>query len=98
MVKHPNKLFHYFLLIYLGYNQCNNDEYPLGSKCLKIFSKKQTWKVAQEKCLAINSNLIYLQDIIQEKKLAYFILNNQQPTSFWISHDNDNEKDGIFFF
>jgi hypothetical protein len=77
--------------IYLGYHQCNDDEYILGSKCIKIFTKKQTWKLAKEKCVSINSNLIRLHDIIQEKKLAYFILTNnqQQPTSFWISDEKD---------
>ncbi|CAF1252897.1 unnamed protein product [Rotaria sordida] len=76
-----------------GYEQCYNDEYILGSKCIKIFSKKQTWKLAKEKCLSIDSNLIRLHDIIQEKKLAYFILTNneqQQLTSFWISNEKDN--------
>jgi hypothetical protein len=39
----------------------------------------------------MNSNLIHLHDIIQEKKLAYFILTDtqQQPTSFWISDEKD---------
>jgi len=39
----------------------------------------------------MNSNLIHLHDIIQEKKLAYFFLtHNEQSTSFWIS--NEKEK------
>jgi hypothetical protein len=88
-----NQIFIILLNVYLGYNHCNDDEVTLGSKCLKIFSKKQTWKLAQEKCLTINSNLIHLDDIIQEKKLAHFLLTNheQQPMSFWIS--NEKEKD-----
>ncbi|CAF2041821.1 unnamed protein product [Rotaria magnacalcarata] len=75
-----------------GYEQCYDDEYVLGSKCIKVFSRKQTWKSAKEKCLSINSNLIRLNDIIQEKKLAYFILTNnqQQSTSFWISNEKEN--------
>ncbi|UJR10705.1 hypothetical protein I4U23_014898 [Adineta vaga] len=72
-----------------GYQQCNDDEYVLGSKCLKIFSEKQTWMSANEKCQSIQSKLIHLHDIIQEKKLAYFIStkNQQLPTSFWISEE-----------
>ncbi|CAF0832043.1 unnamed protein product [Rotaria sp. Silwood1] len=75
-----------------GYEQCYDDEYVLGSKCIKIFSKKQTWKLAKDKCLSMNSNLIRLHDIIQERKLAYFILTNneQQSTSFWISNEKEN--------
>ncbi|CAF1490515.1 unnamed protein product, partial [Adineta steineri] len=79
-----------------GYHQCSDDEYILGSKCIKIFSEKQTWDIANDKCLAIQSNLIHLHDIIQEKKLAYFILTNKEkqlPTSFWIS--NEKEKYNI---
>ncbi|CAF2797307.1 unnamed protein product [Rotaria sp. Silwood2] len=75
-----------------GYEQCHDDEYILGSKCIQIFSKKQSWKSAKEKCVSINSNLIRLNDIIEEKKLAYFILTNneQQSTSFWISNEKEN--------
>ncbi|CAF1247014.1 unnamed protein product [Rotaria magnacalcarata] len=70
-----------------GYYQCNHDEYSLGSKCIKIFQQKQTWNNAQEKCFSIGSRLIHLHDIVQEKKLAYFLLTNyeQQQASFWIS-------------
>ncbi|CAF3823419.1 unnamed protein product [Rotaria sordida] len=76
-----------------GYHQCNNDEYTLGSKCIKIFQQKQTWNNAQEKCLSIGSHLIHLNDIVQEKKLTYFLLTNyeqQQQTSFWISDEKQN--------
>ncbi|CAF2765614.1 unnamed protein product [Rotaria sp. Silwood2] len=77
-----------------GYYQCNNDEYTLGSKCIKIFQQKQTWNDAQEKCLSIGSRLIHLNDIVQEKKLTYFLLTNyeqsQQQTSFWISDEKEN--------
>ncbi|CAF0765862.1 unnamed protein product [Rotaria sp. Silwood1] len=79
-----------------GYHQCNNDEYTLGSKCIKIFQQKQTWNNAQEKCLSIGSHLIHLNDIVQEKKLTYFLLTNyeqqqqQQQTSFWISDQQEN--------
>lgn len=40
----------------------------------------------------MNSNLIYINDIIQEKKLQYFLLNNtqQELNSFWIL--NEKEK------
>ena len=77
-------MFKYFLFI-LGYQQCNADEYNLGSKCLKIFLNKQTWKLAESTCLSIDSKLIYLEDIIEEKKLSDFILKNfKQLESFWI--------------
>jgi hypothetical protein len=73
-----------------GYHQCNTDEYPLGSKCIKIFQQKQTWNYAQEKCLSIDSRLIQLNDILQEKKLTHFLLTNfEQQTSFWISDEKD---------
>lgn len=64
----------------------------LGSKCIKIFSRKQTWRSAKEKCSSINSNLIRLNDIIQDKKLGYFISTNneQKATSFWIANEKDN--------
>jgi hypothetical protein len=80
-------------LFYLGYYQCHKDEYSLGSKCIKIFQEKHSWNNSQEKCLSIGSHLIYLNDIVQEKKLAYFLLTNQQQTSFWIS-DQKNEHNG----
>lgn len=71
-----------------GYHQCRHDEYSIGSKCLKIFQEKQTWPLAQEKCLSIGSQLIQLHDIVQEKKLAHFISNySEQQASFWISDD-----------
>ncbi|CAF1556039.1 unnamed protein product [Adineta ricciae] len=74
-----------------GYQQCNDDEYVLGSKCIKIFSDKQTWTLAHNKCRSIQSKLIHLHDIIQEKKLAYFLSTNQQyPTSFWIAEEKEN--------
>ena len=78
--------------MFLLENQCNNDEYLLGSKCIKIFQEKQTWNFAQEKCLSIGSHLINLNDIVQEKKLTHFLLTNneqQLQTSFWISYDKD---------
>jgi hypothetical protein len=77
--------------LYLGYQQCNNDEYPLGAKCIKIFHQKQTWSYAHEKCLSIGSRLIHLHNILQEKKLAHFLLTNneQQQTSFWISDEKE---------
>ncbi|CAF3626323.1 unnamed protein product [Adineta steineri] len=74
-----------------GYYQCNKDEYSLGSKCLKIFYEQQSWHHAQEKCLSIGSRLIYINDIVEEKKLAYFLSTNQQQTSFWIS-DKKNKN------
>ncbi len=80
-------------LKHLGYHQCGSDEYPLGSKCIKIFQQKQTWNSAQEKCLSIGSRLIHLNDIVQEKKLAHFLSTNseqfQQQTSFWISDEKN---------
>jgi hypothetical protein len=89
----------FFCLFYLGYHQCNNDEYPLGSKCIKIFQEKQTWNFAQEQCLSINSRLIQLNDILQEKKLTHFLLKNyeQQKKSFWISDEKGkyNSKKNI---
>ncbi|UJR35112.1 hypothetical protein I4U23_027883 [Adineta vaga] len=75
-----------------GYYQCNKDEYSLGPKCIKIFQEKQTWSNAQEKCLALGSRLIYINDIVQEKKLAYFLSTNQQQTSFWISDEKDKHN------
>ncbi len=85
-----------------GYQQCNNDEYLLGSKCIKIFHDKQTWNFAQEKCLSIDSRLIHLNDIVQEKKLTHFLLTNSgQQTSFWISDEKDKydgKKKNSFFF
>lgn len=77
----------------LGYYQCNKDEYSLGPKCIKIFEEKQTWLNAQEKCSAIGSRLIYIDDIVQEKKLAYFLSTTRQQTSFWIS-DEKNKYNG----
>jgi hypothetical protein len=81
-------IYYYY---YLGYHQCSTDEYSLGSKCIKIFQQKQTWNLAQEKCLSIGSRLIHLNDIVQEKKLAHFLSTNseqlQQQTSFWISDE-----------
>lgn len=81
------------MLFDLGYHQCSNDEYPLGSKCIKIFQEKQTWNIAQEKCFSIGARLIHLSDIVQEKKLTHFLSTNseqfQQQTSFWISDDKD---------
>jgi hypothetical protein len=79
-------------LFYLGYHQCNKDEYSLGSKCIKIFQEKHSWNNAQEKCLSIGSHLIYLNDIVQEKKLAYFLSTIQQQTSFWISDEKDKHN------
>jgi hypothetical protein len=59
-----------------------------------MFLKAQTWKSAQEECLSMDSNLIHLHDIIQEKKLAYFLSTNteqqQRLTSFWISNEKEN--------
>ena len=80
-------------LFTLGYHQCSNDEYSLGSKCIKIFQEKQTWNIAQEKCFSIGARLIHLSDIVQEKKLTHFLSTNseqfRQQTSFWISDDKD---------
>ncbi len=93
---HYYPFFCCFKFFYLGYYQCNNDEYPLGSKCIKIFQEKQPWKIAQEKCLSIGSRLIQLNDILQEKKLTHFLLTNyeqQQQTPFWIS-DEKNKYNG----
>ena len=80
-----------FLCFYKGYHQCRHDEYAIGSKCLKIFQDKQTWPLAQEKCLSIGSRLFQLNDIVEEKKLAHFIANSsEQQASFWISNDKKN--------
>ena len=39
----------------------------------------------------MKSNLLHLHDIIQEKKLAYFLsTNTSQSTSFWISNEKEN--------
>ena len=78
----------------LGYQPCQDDEYTLGSKCLKIFAKKQTWNSVQEKCLSIGARLIHLDDIVQEKKLAHFLVNLDDPqqTSFWIADDKEKSN------
>jgi len=77
-----------------GYHQCHDDEYTLGSKCIRIFAKKQPWHLAEEKCSSIGARLIHLDDIVQEKKLTHFLanINNQQTTSFWISEAKDKVK------
>ena len=84
-----------YSLVHLGYRQCNYDEYPLSSKCIKIFQQKQTWNNARKKCLSISSRLISLNDVVQEKKLAHFlatIYDRQQSISFWISDENNKNN------
>ena len=78
-------------IVPLGYDQCHADEFTLGSKCIKIISQKQSWKSAHEKCLSMNSNLIRLHDIIEERKLVYFFSTHaqQQQVPFWISNEKD---------
>lgn len=92
LVRLSLKSFDLFLWLFVGYQQCPSGEYTLGSKCLKMFSKKQNWQSAEEICLSMKSNLLHLHDIIEEKKLAYFLSNNNEqfPTTFWISNEKEN--------
>lgn len=77
--------------VHLAYQRCNDGEIVLGSKCIKIITEQYTWKLANDKCRSMQSKLIHLHDIIQEKKLAYLIATTKEslPSSFWISGDKE---------
>ncbi|CAF1154731.1 unnamed protein product, partial [Didymodactylos carnosus] len=76
-----------------GYSPCNRDEYSLGSKCLRLFTMKHSWPIAHQKCLSTGSRLLKLYDIVEEKKLSYFLTNGQfQDTQYWIGlYKNSDE-------
>jgi hypothetical protein len=65
--------------------QCKKDWQLVGDNCVKVFSDAVDWRLANKRCQQMNSNLLKIDDVVDDLKLTQYMKTYYpEVSSYWI--------------